>query len=264
MEAIMKKTLAILLTLSILMLTLCSCGEEIAEQYEISNYDGVSEVSTNSDGKFLVKDKKYDYDENDFVILDVTNTSETDCGVKITMTYFDESGKELGKEDKSFGSFSKGYQNYFCFAPEYAFETYSYNLEISEYTGQHYEDKVEVKALQLSEAKMVFNTAYPPDEVDGDNFIDFRKYPSITFSYTYSNTSTERLSVPVTFVIFNEKNEVIKLIDRTATIEPKWKIGDDYDSFILYITSQDELTWPEKYKGEIKTIVCVRDITVEG
>ena len=260
----MKKILAIILTLSMLILVLCSCGEELADQYEISNYDGVSEVSTNSDGKLLVKDKKYDYDENNFVILDVTNTSETDFGVKITMTYFDESGKELGKEDKSFGSFSKGYQNYFCFAPNFAFETYSYAIETSEYTGQHYEDKVEVKALQLGEAKGTFNKYYPPKEYDGDDFIDYKKYPSIMFSFTYSNASTNKLNVPVTFIIFNRNDEVISIIDRTATIEPKWKIGDDYDSFILYITSQDELTWPEKYKGEIKTIVCVRDIIIES
>ena len=260
----MKKILAITLTLSMLMLILCSCGEELADEYEISIYDGVSEVSTNSDGKFLVKDKKYDYDENNFIILDVTNTSETDCGVKITMTYFDESGKELGKEDKSFGSFSKGYQNYFCFAPEYAFETYSYNFEFIPYSGNNYENCFEIKGLQLSEGKAVFNPYTPPNEYDGSDFIDYKKYPTIMFNYTYSNSHSSKLIVPITFIIFNEKNEVIAIMDRTATIEANWKIGDDYDTFKLYQTSQDELVWPEKYKGEIKTVVCVRDVTAES
>ena len=256
----MNKYILYLLTFSILSVFLCSCEIELAEHYEISDYDAISEISTDTDVQLLVKDKKYHHKETDLIVLDVTNTSEIDCGVTIEMTYFDKNKNKLGTESKRFGAFSKGYQNYFCFDPGYIFDSYSYIIETTEYKGQHYEDSVKIEALELSEAKGTFNPDYPPYEYEGEDFIDFKKYPAIMFNYTYANSTKACLSVPVTFLLFNDSDELIACVNKTATIEPGWNLGDDYDAFILFLTANDNLTWPDKYKGGIRTIICVKDI----
>ena len=267
--SIMKRFLLLLVCCSLL----CGCGTELADDYEIESFDGESrfelspESSAGEEGKegenasFLVKDKKYAYGEEDFVILEVTNESAVDSGLLVEMTYFDEGGTVLGTEEKTAGFFSAGYQNNLCFAPGYAFETYEYSLSAAEYTSEHYETKVAVKGLQLGESMFIGFLDAPYLEHDGVDFSEHKKRPGIGFNYTYSNTAGKMVYVYVTFVLFNEKDEVIRVMDRVASIEPGWKFEDDFDTVILYITNKEKLEWPEKYQGEIRVITCFRDVT---
>lgn len=260
-----------------LLLTCCTllwgCGTELADDYRIESFDGESrfelsaetsfgeESNSGENASFLVKDKEYAFEDTNFVILEVTNESAVDSGLLVKMTYFDEGGAVLGTEEKTAGFFSAGYQSNLCFAPGYAFETYEYSLSAAEYTGEYYETKVAVKGLHLGESTFIGITDAPYLEHDGVDFSEYERHPGIGFNYTYSSTADQVVYVYVTFVLFNEKDQVIRVMDRVATIEPGWEFGDDYDCVILYVTNKEELDWPEKYKGNIRIVTCYREVT---
>lgn len=265
----MKKVLLLVLCCALL----CGCGSELAEEYEIGSFDGESrfelsvEASPGEESKagetasFLVKDKKYAYGEEDFVILEVTNESAVDSGLGVEMTYYAADGTVLGTEEKTAGFFSAGFQSNLCFAPGYGFETYEYSLTTAEYTSEHYETKVAVKGLQLAEGRHHGGPLDPYLEHDGVDLSEQERRPGIGFSYTYSNTADKMVYVYVTFVLFNEKDEVIRVMNRVASIEPGWQFEDDFDTVVLYVTKNEKLDWPEKYKGEIRIVTCYREVT---
>ena len=131
----MKKAFILIVAALLVLLSLCAC-EETDTDYNISNFDSesrfqveiepdnnTSQENNNTEASraeiqnatFLVKDKKYVYKEKDVVLLDITNETEQNLSITITMTYFDEEGEALKTEERFFEQFAAGYQNYFLF-----------------------------------------------------------------------------------------------------------------------------------------------------
>lgn len=148
----MKKTVSLFLclTMAISAAVCAGCSKDVQPMAEISDYnseayfpakgDSQSAESESSnvvpDGGFVVRDRKYAYEGNDLVILNVENQTNQNYTVTINGAYLDESGEVLKEETQTFEGFEAGWQNYFLFQPNIVFDRFTYTLETEAYTGE--------------------------------------------------------------------------------------------------------------------------------
>lgn len=102
-------------------------------------------------GGFTVRDRKYTFEENDLVVLNVENGTNRNYSIKLHGKYLDENGNVLKEETQTFEGFAAGWKNYFLFRPEIKFDSFTYTLETKEFTGECVADKLEIYQNQEQE-----------------------------------------------------------------------------------------------------------------
>ena len=100
-------------------------SESIYLPKENSTESDVSNESNNQAEGLMIKSKKYTFEGNDIIILNVTNQTKANYIVTVRGTYLDKAGKVIKSEEQSFDQFSAGYQNNFLFNPGIAFHDFS-------------------------------------------------------------------------------------------------------------------------------------------
>lgn len=195
----------------------------------------------------LVKSKKYAYKENDIVILNVTNQTNTNYIVTVRGTYLDKDGKAIKNEEQSFDQFSAGYQNNFLFNPGIAFEDFTYEIQTAPTNEPMHVDNLDIQFHRLFETEAPdFSLAMQGD----DTF-----YPIIMAEFVYQCKTDVQLHVTGYWIIINDKDEIISIEIIGAAIDSRLA----YKHKTLYHTEEDELVWPENMTGEIRAVhaVCV-------
>jgi len=275
----MKKFLSMFLVFAVALTVLTGCSEMSNEsQGELSIpsidpierfdnesmfFPGESSVSEeNSDAPsteesgFLVKDKKYAYEGNEFVILEVENKTEVNYSITITGQYHDENGTVLKTETQTFDQFYAGYHNYFIFQPQIQFSKFTYSLNFKKYSGTLFAKAFGCRLIQIEERKLD-----NPTEVKKGNYT---LYPGIVAAIQAKNDSDTLLQAYTYYILINENNEVVAMFPRMFVVSAHEKFNNDGANHVrLYqpIEPIEELEWPEKYKGEIKAIICVQKVT---
>lgn len=267
----MKKVFSII-SLLMLVAVLMSCSNDTKDtDYVISDYDNeslieidfvVSDSSKTNEsgyiyipesetiaGKFIVKDKKYTFENNNFVIIDVTSQTEENCSVSINMEYLDETGKLLKNETKTFDQFYNGYQNYFLFNPDIAFDKYSYTVSASLYDGECYSSLLTVDLNDVYEDQMFIMELLEQG--------DYNKYPSIVAQTKIHYSGEETVYFRSKCILVNEKDEITTIIDVHGA-PPLHQ--EDYRTDVLYYQPSGKLVWPENLKGEFKAIYAIESI----
>ena len=128
----LKTTLHGFMITLLCVLLLCSCDSGYKPiEGVISDHDDESKIQVDFDdketsktsdnsteqttGEFSVKAKKYAFEGNDLLILDIHNQTNKNCNIDITVNYKDESGNVVKTEKQNFTGFAADYQNYFLF-----------------------------------------------------------------------------------------------------------------------------------------------------
>lgn len=265
----MKRVLSLITLLFVL---LCSCAAEDTE-YSIQSFDSESRIQVAIDrdtdttsraesnvgesrqevanATFLIKDKAYKYQENDVVLLDITNETQQNLSITITMVYYDEAGTEIKTEERFFEQFAAGYQNYFLFQPNTVFDDYSYTVNASVFDGEVIITKYDFAFVGLEEDR----TAAWYNE-DGMFDILDREVPTLEARITFGSTHTEKMYVNVDMLLFNAKDELVAIQKFGPAIDPRLEIGKEYKNGIVYQTKETPMVWPEQYQGEIRAVFC--------
>ncbi len=159
-----KRILAVILLLAIALTGVAACGkeEETAPQGEVGDLSGEQHfnigdilgdgatgdssgsassetVSTEppqggtsdpsqSDGEFVVGEKKYTFQGNDLLLLSVENKTGSAYDVTVNGKYLDASGNVIKAESQTYVGFPAGWQNYFIFRPKATFDGFDYDL----------------------------------------------------------------------------------------------------------------------------------------
>ena len=89
-------------------------------------------------GKLVVKEKKYDYNGANVMILNVENQSSKHLDLTITAKYQDGSGKTLKAENRKIEGFPANYRNYVIFNPGIKFDKFTFEVKASAHTGPAY------------------------------------------------------------------------------------------------------------------------------
>ena len=163
-----RKGLALLLAVALLSALFAACGkeEETAPQGEVSDMSGeqhfnIGDIMSNSasssssetvstepsgtsetpsadephewSGEFIITEKKYEYKEKNFMLLNVTNDTGKNCNLTITSTFYDEAGNVVRVQQQLYRNHPTGWSNYFIFYPDMKFDTFSYEVSAEEY-----------------------------------------------------------------------------------------------------------------------------------
>ena len=262
----------ILFMLSVLLF--CSCAEANTE-YSIESYDAESrveiEVETSEtshtdkeesrsepvNATFLIKDKKYVYQDNNVVLLDVTNETDQNLSIVITMTYYDQEENELKNEERFFEQFAAGYQNCFLFQPDFYFDDYTYSINAFAYDGEVNIDRFDFKFVGLKEDRSLARYDQNGNMLSNPENVYF---PTILSQITYGSSHTETMYVGVDMLLFNEKDELVHVKTFGYKILPKQELGKEYKNGFVYQTEEENLVWPEQYTGDIRAVFCYVDI----
>jgi len=260
----MKKTLSVLLLLSLMFLSFTACsntgaptntpgdttdgdsGPVPAFVDPIKDYDTVDETSI--DG-FTVKAKKYDYKENNVVLMNVENHSENNYTVTVDMTYYDDGGNEITKESQSYEGFSANWQKYFAFDPGIPFSSYDFTVTTEEYSGECYAQYVDISFGQLEEALT---------EVEGDTVT---KYPSIISTCYPKNSSGYQLMTGYHLVVIDNTGKIFFSGSRGKKLIAPYAKGDNYSNILILQCLEGDLVWPEEIKDGVLGICAVESVT---
>lgn len=250
----MKKTLLYLLTLVCCIAMLDSCSEESSE-YTISEFDNESKIvlgenpgdtesgtKTQVTGELTVKEKKYTFEGTDLMLLEITNETDKNCSVTVNGSYLDKDGNVLKTETQTFDQFAVGYQNFFLFRPEFQFEKFTYTVEAEATDTIMHASKMQASLADIYEQKV------PNLELATQG--DDRLYPTIIAYFEYLKNTDEVLDVRSTWVLFNEKDEIIAIVPIGTYLRDELE-GQQYP---LYTTTEDTLVWPEDFKGNVRAI----------
>ncbi len=281
----MKKFLAVFLIAATALTVFAGCSEEEEESGiqlasdPIESYDTVSvflpedEESTegasdsNEENKetqsevagFVIKEKKFRYGEQDIVLLNIENKTGKDYTLTVNGTYFDESGNVLRNETQSFEDFVAGYQGYFVFHPEMAFESFSFSLDYVEFEGAPRLSNIKGLAWDYQTANYnVWPEIVPGQTGDPENVL-YTKWSVI-------NENNITLHVKVMAIAFDSKGEIICIRPTGYKEYPAGAVGGmDIE---LYKTMDDITTdiasWPKSMQEGITLITVPMDaMTVE-
>lgn len=301
-----------LLMAALLLATLCGCSEEGNEAGALSDYDSEAFIpvgTPNGDaasngtvsgetasggnpssgqsnggeagtvsgegvqnGGFVVKDKKYDYEGNNLMILNVENQTDKNYKVTIKGQYLDESGAVLKEESKTYEGFAAGWNNNFFFVPGIPFERFAYTLEAEEYTEPCYAQLLTYKwdleesargitpeeMSRIAKADAEYKAAIDAGRTDVP-VPELQYSPALIFGLGVGFKTADEIKILLDVVILDNKGEVY-------AVQPQWfnKLvgakhaeGGDIQwsgKDFYYFPDPDNWEWPEELKGDVTVL----------
>lgn len=267
----MKKTFALLLIVSFFALSMSGCASLVEDLQELNSpeeynaesivpideYDNETVFYPDENGNdesgepqnegITLKDKKYTFEGKDLVIINARNQTSTNYEVTVTGSYLDKDGKVLKTETQTFDQFAVDYQHYFLFNPEINFEKFTYTLDVKETTATMYVNDIEFVFAGLQEA------FWPIDELAEKG--DLTPHPLIQSLFGYKNISEDKslgITVEGNVVLFNENNEIVAVYGMRSLV---FNTGEtQFATHPIYHTLEEELVWPDEFKGEIRPL----------
>ena len=182
---------------------------------------------------FVAKQKKYDYGENNIIILNVTNQNEKNYSVTINGFYLDAEGKVIKSETQSVEGYAAGYEKYFIFHPEVAFNNFVFTLEADEFNGDCLLKRISVNFKKFYQGSLQINPK------PGEPF-----YPCIYAQFEGDVNSAEDLEIEGIEIIFDASGNIYKINKRGRK---RLLNGKEYNymSSKIYHEAVEKLVWPE-------------------
>lgn len=259
----MKRAIIILLLLTLTLAFAASCEDGSSEdKYEESNYDNVSvfqppdNESENGKengsaspltGEFTVKDKVYDFRGNNIAIVSVKNGTNKDYSVTIKGSFLDKDGNVLKTETQTLDQYSAGYENYFLFEPNIAFDKFTYEFETTETDGPFLAKNLGFKYNGLNYAPFNIDSLVQQD--------DFTRYPSVNADLRYEYLTDVPASFYVRWVIMSADGEIMALYTDVLRCDEVWHFEDGWRPFPMYQTTDNDWKHPEEWKNF--SAICV-------
>ncbi len=221
-------------------------------------------------GGFVVKLAKYDYNNyaekklgNDcedgpfkdvsIAILDITNETDKHYSVTIKGSYLDKDGKVLKTETQEWDQFAAGWQKYFLFRPEMAFDKFTYTIETEEFKGDCWKTGISQTFLNLQKINKI---AYTPLVGTGDPKMWVE---GLMGNICYEEDVSKQFSHGFQYLIlFDEDGQVIGVYQNGMGdfILPMHNDGVVYR---IYLADPDKGgkfdEWPEMFRGNVTGII---------
>ncbi|MBR6506682.1 MAG: hypothetical protein IKT37_03665 [Clostridia bacterium] len=266
----MKRAIIILLLLALTLAMATSCEDgNSKDKYEESNYDNISvfqppdnesenETENGSasplTGEFTVKDKVYDFRGNNIAIVSVKNGTNKDYSVTIKGSFLDKDGNVLKTETQTLDQYSAGYENYFLFEPNIAFDKFTYEIETSEADGPFFAKYFDFKYNGLNYTPTVIHSLMAQG--------DYTRYPTVNADLRYEYTSNETSSIYVRWVIMSAEGEIMALCNDVQRGDVQWGFEDAWEPFAMHMTTDQSWKHPEEWK-KFSAICVVKEVSAD-
>ena len=193
------------------------------------------------DGQFVFKEQKYEYAGNNLVIMNVKNETSQNYTLTIHYTCYDESGAEVLSETRKYDGFAANYSQNILLLPMKPFDTYTYTIETSPYSGVCYGAKHSLEWAGLGE---------------GISDIKGVMYPSLWGRVKENNQNTEVFFRTATVILFNNTGEIRGLYPFEITRMETQKIdGMHHTAFVVYKHLDGDMIWPEELEGDLSCVI---------
>ena len=199
-------------------------------------------------GKLVIKDKKYDYNGANVVILNVENQTSKNLNVTIDAKYQDASGKTIKTETRVVEGFPANFKSYVILQPGIKFDKFSYEVKTSAYSGEALMKYISY--VPTTVAKLV------PLELKPEP--DYGMYPKgeerarIEFKCIFTNSYGYDLKATRDLVFFDNKGEIYYIATygtNARASEGHYYIGKNY-----YDTLYSDFSFPNNLAGELTYI----------
>jgi len=245
----MKKISTLMPLLLYVFFALTGCSDH--DKYEIESYDEESRIivensETTLSGELIVKEKKFSFEGNDIMLLDVTNETNEACSITVNASFFDKSGAVLTTEAQTFDQFYPGYQNYFIFEPKIPFADFKYTISTEPYTGACYSKNFEMTLYEICE-----DERWPVD-----NEMKELQH-AILGTVKTKNTGQENVYYECRWLLLSSEGEIVRIITSHSSVNAGI---EDYFSVPLYCAPHEEFVYPEELKGEVQFLVALKSI----
>ena len=204
---------------------------------------------------FVAKQKKYDYGENNIIILNVTNQNEKNYSVTINGFYLDAEGKVIKSETQSVEGYAAGYEKYFLFNPDTAFDSFVFTLTATEFSGRCYEQNWTNTFTGLCENTMGTDNPNDPE-------FDFSKpYPTIALRshFTYPEPPPYIL-VQCHYILIGNDGKVYGVYSPPRNLIETLIDNETIRCVVRNAHTPEEL-WPEELKNGV-TCIIVNEISI--
>jgi len=203
-------------------------------------------------GKLVIKEKKYDYNGANVMILNVENQSDKNINLTINAKYLDASDKTLYAENRMIEGFPANYQNYVVLQPGIKFDKFTYEVNASTYNGEAFmkyiikEPSVIVKAIPCSFDQM-------KDTVRAE----------VQITYSLDTKYELDLFYFADFVLFDNKGEIYHIKNNHPSIINNNLRGQKLVSIIYDDILYKDFVMPDNLKGNCSGIVALKEVTQE-
>lgn len=256
----MKKYLSVLLLISLLLVSMVSCNNVETPQNNpsdttatnsdstpvftdsIKDYDMVDDSSTEG---FIIKAKKYKYEDNNVLLLNVKNTTKTNYSVSVSVDFCDSTGNTVKTESQTFEGYAAGYEKLFLFEPQITFDSYTYKVTVEEYTGECYAQHVDVWFDKLYEEFMYIDPS------------DVTKHPTAYARCNVNNLSGTDLIMKGKFVLIDNTGKIFKI----TSLNGKISITTQYKDVEVSYSRENDTALTEELKGKVSGICIIDSIT---
>jgi len=225
----------------------------------IIDYDEENTVTIDGEGSIIVKEKKYDYNGADVMILSVENQTENAYTILIKSCFTKEDGTRENKV-QWFTGFPAGYQNYFVLQPGYRLSDYKCEIKTQLYSGDTLADRISWGNDLTVEAQPFTSDMY-------GNLLD--EFTTTFKCYLYCNydfPKDSRVSLNWDFVIFDNQGGIYLIENKTKIIDTKFSESNYNDMDNIYSKILDtpwkDYKLPPELKGDIKAIVALKSIEI--
>jgi len=206
-------------------------------------------------GKLVIKDKKYDYNGANVMILNVENQTNKDLNVTISAKYLDASGKIVYAENRKIEGFPANYRHYIVLQPGIKFDKFSYEVTTSSYSGPAYLQHVKCG----NDVDIKLQPSIQDSHKDG---IEPRAELDVKF-YLKSLYSKQTLYYKADFVLFDKNGEIFWIENYHGGHKLGYDPSDDATMktriCTLHVLYKD-FTMPSNLKDGCTGLIAIIDI----
>lgn len=264
----MKKTFILLLCF-LFAGTLLACQVEDASlppaDDPIGEYDDVSKVIVENDvsdtvaDEFDIKYKKYDYLDDNAVILNFKNQTGTNYKVTVTASYINGDGSVIKTEAQTYKDIAAGTETYFVFNPGIAFADFDYEVAAEVYEGVCFLSNIKQLEWDMN-SKDANILAWPIY----DSGVESASYWALYGSPQYENKNPEIMARKFIAVSFNTEGEILNIT------QSGWKLMEPGKNKVdINVANSDQSftakqsTWPDEFKDGFDILLVAVDYMSE-
>ena len=207
-------------------------------------------------GKLVIKEKKYDYNGANVVILNVENQTSKHLNITIKAKFFDANGKMIVPQSRYIEGFPANYRNYVIFNPGVKFDKFTYEVETSTHTGPAYMQYFTAgNSVKIISQPSIIDSNMGVENPRAELEVTFRvmsSYPGVVFYGAH-------------FALFDKNGDLFYVWTGSSGLRMGQYPEDDDGNRPVFITYDNimyrDYVLPEELKGECTGIVALRGVS---
>jgi len=207
-------------------------------------------------GKLVIKEKKYDYNGANVMILNVENQSNKNLNLTISAKYLDASGKIIYAENRKIEGFPANYQNYVVLQPGIKFDKFTYEVKTSSYSGETLMKYITTG----TDVKVVAQPAVMDQMKD-------TKRAELKITISISSSRAEDLYYKADFVLIDNKGQIAWILKPLLychiTSDPTLCDGKEDIVYTLDGILYEDYVLPDSLKNNCIGIIGIKGVSGE-